>query len=238
MGNDINIFLMPRAAIFGGSFNPPHLGHAIAAQAAIAAADLDRLYWVPTRRPPHKSACGLAPLPQRAYMLRLALADSPSSRVFCEPATVSGYAIDTFAFLRDREPTYQWSWLLGLDAFARLPYWYRRQELIPAMTWLVVPRCSLVAPNILDGPAVGGVPTANPLESFTAADAMTIFERAISHLHDQGIPIRARLLPGPIVDISATALRDRYAAGKSCAHWVPVAVDRYIIETGLYRETL
>ncbi|MEO0946918.1 MAG: nicotinate (nicotinamide) nucleotide adenylyltransferase [Cyanobacteria bacterium J06641_5] len=235
MGNDINIFLMPRAAIFGGSFNPPHLGHLIAAQAAIAAADLDRFYWVPTRYPPHKSACGLAPLTQRAYMLRLALADNPNNRVVCEPATASGYAIDTFAFLRDREPTFQWIWLLGLDAFARLPYWYRRQELVPAMTWLVVPRCSFATPSALDELVADGVPPGNALESFYVK---TIFERTLAHLHDQGIPIQTHLLSGPVVDISATAIRARYATGQSCAHWVPVAVDRYITETGLYREIL
>lgn len=231
MGNDINIYLMQRAAIFGGSFNPPHLGHAIAAQAAIATANLDRLYWVPARRPPHKSGCELAPLPQRTYMLRLALADKPSSCVACEPATGSGYAIDTFALLRDREPGYQWSWLLGLDAFARLPYWYRRQELVPAVTWLVVPRI-LAAPSALEAAIASRVPATNPPG---AAPMTVIFERTVAHLHGQGIPIQARLLSGPTLDISATAIRARYASGQSCAHLVPEAVDRYVTKSGLYR---
>ena len=229
---------MQHAALFGGSFNPPHLGHTIVAQTAIALAGLDRLYWVPSRRPPHKSSRELAPLSRRAYMLRLALADDTVSRVACEPATSSGYAIDTFAFLRDREPNYQWSWLLGLDAFARLPYWYRRQELIPALTWLVVPRL-LAAPEAIEVGMAGGVPPAIApnAETQAAARMATIFERTLSRLHDRGIAIQARLLPVPAIDISATAIRARYAAGQRCAHWVSRAVDRYITETGLYRET-
>lgn len=229
---------MPRAAIFGGSFNPPHLGHLIAARAAIASADLDRLYWVPARRPPHKPAGDLAPLAKRAYMLRLALADDPISRIVCEPIASPGYGWDTFEFLRDREPNCQWSWLLGLDAFTRLPYWYRRQELVPAISWLVVPRL-LGAPNSLESATTGEVPTkenagANLSER---ARATIVFEQTLARLRERGTPAEASLLPMPLIELSATDLRARYGVGKSCLQWVPAAVDRYILKTGLYRET-
>ncbi len=222
MRNDIKIQFMSRAAVFGGSFNPPHLGHLLVAQTAIATAGLDRLYWIPTHRPPHKAASDLAPLPQRAYMSRLALADNRVCRVVCEPEKRSGYALDTFEFAREREPNCQWSWLLGLDAFARLPYWYQREELAPAVDWLVAPRLP-AAPEPLEVTAPDRVPAT--------------FERTIARLQSQGIAIRARLLLMAPLEISSTVIRDRYAAGLSCSHLLPGAVERYIAMKGLYGST-
>lgn len=220
---------MQRAAIFGGSFDPPHLGHLSVAQAAIATEGIDRLCWVPARCPPHKAANSLAPLPQRAYMLRLALADDRACRVASEPAMASGYAIDTFARIGAREPDCQWSWLLGLDAFVRLPYWYRREELVPAITWLVAPR-TIATPESLEGTTTTEVPAVSWQQ-----DIVRPFEGAIARLHLQGIAIQARLLAMPPVAISSTAIRDRRAAGLSCRHLLSPAVDRYLAMKGLYR---
>ncbi|MFH2040120.1 MAG: adenylyltransferase/cytidyltransferase family protein, partial [Chloroflexota bacterium] len=96
-----------RIGIFGGTFDPPHIGHLILAGEAQGALHLDRLLWLLTPDPPHKSGQSLAGLEHRQVMLELCLANNPNfelSRLDIERPGPH-YAVDTMNILAAQYPT-------------------------------------------------------------------------------------------------------------------------------------
>lgn len=227
---DIKICDMSRVAIFGGSFNPVHWGHLLVAQTALTTCQLERVIWVPDRHPPHKSPVSGASFEQRLHALRLALADFREFSAFELPNAIErpGYAIAIWEQLRSEGRASEWHWIVGTDAFARLPYWYGRERLVPAVTWLVAPRelpCQSdrsVSPK--EAPGKPGVPSSSE----------TVYREVLEKLRVQGIEIRAQLLSSPAVGISASLIRSYCRARRSIRFLVPEAVRAYIEAEGLY----
>ncbi|HIK40018.1 nicotinate (nicotinamide) nucleotide adenylyltransferase [Thermoleptolyngbya sp. M55_K2018_002] len=147
---------MQRLGIFGGTFNPPHFGHLHIAESALRQAQLDRVLWVPAAVPPHRQGQDLVAIAHRLELVKRAIAPHPSFALCCVDPKTAGdrsYAIDLLHQLETQYYTQyisndhgieaadnQWFWIIGQDAFATLPRWYRRRELIPRCTWLVAPR--------------------------------------------------------------------------------------------------
>ena len=138
---------MPNIAIFGGTFNPIHWGHLFIAEAAVDQFCLDRVLWVPTAFPPHKTQ-PLVAFEHRLEMIRRAIADHPAftvsavvnqQRVDSQQPGAS-YAIDTLQTLQTLEPNARWYWIIGSDAFQSLPKWRASQSLADRCIWLVAPR--------------------------------------------------------------------------------------------------
>lgn len=133
---------MEKIGLFGGSFDPVHDGHVHIAHAAIEAAGLDSLVFIPCRQSPHKIRSTQASAEQRLEMLQLALADWPAVSIddleLTRPAP--SYSWQTVLTYRERFPTAQLFWLLGTDQWLALPRWARPDVLAQELTFIVCQR--------------------------------------------------------------------------------------------------
>ncbi|MFN7814183.1 MAG: nicotinate (nicotinamide) nucleotide adenylyltransferase, partial [Planctomycetia bacterium] len=126
-----------RIGIFGGSFNPVHMGHLIAAECAREQAGLDRVVFIPAAVPPHKQDATLAPAEHRLEMLRLAVGGHEAFAISTIELDRGGlsWTVETLATLRREWPDDEFVLLLGPDAVAGLPSW-REPEKIAALAEL------------------------------------------------------------------------------------------------------
>jgi nicotinate-nucleotide adenylyltransferase len=217
---------MGQVAIFGGTFDPVHWGHLLLAETALSQLGLDKVIWVPTRRPPHKQ--GLA-YEHRRLMVERAIALNPAFGIAsvetAHPDT--DYAIETLAYLQDIYPNHQWYWILGLDAFQTLPLWYRREKLIPACYWLVAPRPGTRAKtDSLFTKSISAQEGNDTQESWC--------QQVTGQLASQDIPIRWQLLQMPPVGISSSLIRQYCRQRRSIRYLVPEDVRAYITTYNLY----
>jgi len=120
-----------RVGIFGGTFDPPHLGHLIAAGDAHALLALDRVLWVPAAEPPHKPAAGRTQPGIRMEMVAAAVAGDERFGVNDLELQRPGpsYTVDTLRQLRDQWPAVDLVLLLGADALRDLPSWREPEEI-------------------------------------------------------------------------------------------------------------
>ena len=119
--------------IFGGTFDPPHLGHLILAAEALYQLQLNRLLWVLTPEPPHKPGRPIAPLPHRLEMLQRAIAQTPGFELSSIEIDRPGphYTIDTLEILRIQFPAADFALLIGGDSLRDLPGWHRPDLRVP-----------------------------------------------------------------------------------------------------------
>ena len=131
-----------RVGLMGGTFDPIHLGHLLAAERALEAAGLDEVRFMPAHRPPHKAAPPAAPPEHRRAMVELAIAGNDRFRL--EPIELDrgglSYAADTAALLAAREPDADWYWIIGGDMAQYLPKWNRIRELAERVRFLAMTR--------------------------------------------------------------------------------------------------
>lgn len=123
---------MKKVCIFGGTFNPPHIGHLIMANEVYHALDFDEIRFMPNANPPHKEATQLATGEQRLHMLELAI--ESFSYFSIDPIEIErggvSYSFDTMMELQKLEPQTQFSFLIGADMIAYLSQWYKIDELV------------------------------------------------------------------------------------------------------------
>jgi nicotinate-nucleotide adenylyltransferase len=142
--------------LYGGSFDPIHLGHVLVGQAAIEELNLARLFYIPAARSPFKSDLQPAPAEQRLAMLRLALA----GRTNCEVDEVeiqrggTSFTIDTVRYFASRFPDAKLFYLIGADNVTSLPQWRAAAELAERAEFVVIPRPG-EAPAALPAPFRG-----------------------------------------------------------------------------------
>lgn len=194
-------------ALFGGTFDPPHLGHLALCHAARDRLGPDRLLWILTPDPPHKRGRPLTTLPHRLAMVELALQGEPFelSRVDIErPAP--HYALDTVRILAEQNPGADLLYLMGSDSLNDLPTWHRPADLLAALRYLGVMRRPGETPDL---------PT---------------LEQVLP-----GLTAKVRFVDAPPVEISSTDIRQRVRSGEPFEHLLPPAVARYIHEHHLYR---
>lgn len=131
-----------RLGLYGGSFDPLHLGHLLVAQAALEELLLDRLYFIPAAQSPFKPGSRPAPDAARLRMLRRSLAGR--TRIEVHPGELGrggvSYSIDTVREFRDRWPQAGLFWLIGADHVPTLPQWRDADELATEVTFVVIPR--------------------------------------------------------------------------------------------------
>jgi len=130
-----------RIAIFGGTFDPIHNAHLEVARRAAEQFDLDRVLVVPAAHPPHKSRATHAPYEDRVRMAELACHDDPRLSVSrLEENTEHSYSIDTIEKLRRAAPGDEIFFIIGADAFAEIRTWWRWQDVIREVCFIVVSR--------------------------------------------------------------------------------------------------
>ncbi|QRG70535.1 nicotinate-nucleotide adenylyltransferase [Brevibacillus choshinensis] len=122
---------MKHVGIMGGTFDPIHCGHLLAAEQAREQAGLDEVWFMPTHIPPHKKRDGLTSAATRLQMVELAVADHESFRVTDIELKREGpsYTYDTIVQLVDQFPDCRFSFIIGGDMVEILPKWYRYEEL-------------------------------------------------------------------------------------------------------------
>jgi len=194
-----------RIGILGGTFDPIHLGHLAAAQAAIDCAQLDRVLVLPAGQPPHRHDA-VADAKHRLAMSRLAVEGDRRLEVSDVEIRRQGlsYTVDTLRELRQTYPRDELFLILGWDAARMFATWHEPQKVRELASIVVVTRPGSPHPDDQAMRAAGLDPQA------------TI------------------LCVRPTPDISGSALRRAIAKGESLADRVPDAVERYMVEHGLY----
>lgn len=131
-----------RIGLFGGTFDPVHLGHALVAQAAMEEARLDRLFFVPAARSPFKEALTPSSGADRLRWLRLTLSGHSRYEVDTSEIERGGvsFAIETVKAYQTFFPGAQLYYLIGADHVEKLPLWREGQQLAESLHFLVVPR--------------------------------------------------------------------------------------------------
>lgn len=198
-----------RIGIFGGTFDPPHIGHLILAAESKSQLKLDRLLWILTPTPPHKLHQPITPLEVRLELVMAVINADVSfefSRVDIDREGPH-YAVDTLHLLAKDYPQDELVYLIGGDSLHNLPGWYHPQELIGACAEIGVMR--------------------RPEDQ---ADLLAL-ENALP-----GITSKLRIVNAPLVEISARDIRARIAEGKPFRYLLPEVVYKIILERGLYRQ--
>ena len=202
---------MNKIGIFGGTFDPPHIGHQVLAAEAYVQLRLDRVLWVLTPDPPHKQSLQFAPLDARQAMVNAAIASSTAfefSRVEIDRAGPH-YAYDTVRLIAEQHPGTAISYLIGEDSLFDLPRWYRPQDLVHACDEFGVMRRA---------------GRSFPLEQLESTLP--------------GISAKIRYIDAPIIQISSSFIRERIATGGQFRYYLPEGVYREIISRGLYTSKL
>ena len=140
-----------RIALFGGSFDPPHLGHVLAALWAFCQVPLDAIWVLPVDRHPYASKSAMSPWEQRWQLVQAAFAPLPFVSVRDdERRNPSGTTFDLVSALRAAHPRHRWYLITGSDTHADLEQWYRGSELLTMISPIAVPRggCEDARPSL------------------------------------------------------------------------------------------
>jgi nicotinate-nucleotide adenylyltransferase len=196
-----------RLGIFGGTFNPPHLGHLVCAQEAYIQLRLDRVMLIPARIPPHKPVEDEPGVEHRLELCRLAVAGDDRMDVSTLEIERPGpsYTIDTLKQLHEQTPDGDLFLIVGGDIAAGLPSWRDPQGVLELATLAVAKR--------------RGTPRSR-------------VDRALHELNGEA---RAQFFRMPRIGISSTLIRRRVRAGQPVRYLVPDAVESYIEREALYR---
>lgn len=199
--------------LFGGTFDPVHHGHLIAARAVAEHRGFSRITFVPSARPPHKdAACAAAA--DRLAMLHLATSDEAMFDVCDLELQRSGpsYTFDTLTALRARAgEDVELHLLVGADTLADLPNWHRAAEVVQLAGVVVAAR----------------PPWDRRMEGILAALRQRLGPGVVERIAEG-------IVATPLIDISSSDIRRRVAAGRSIRFLVPEAVRQYIEGHGLY----
>lgn len=129
-----------RLGLFGGRFDPPHLGHLLAAQEAAEELELHELWFIPAQCPPHKAAMTAAE--HRFNMTLLATASHPGFRVSRLEIERGGpsYSFDTVSHIKGQRPQVELFFITGADAYEQIASWHRARELVETAQMIAVSR--------------------------------------------------------------------------------------------------
>jgi nicotinate-nucleotide adenylyltransferase len=199
-----------RIGLFGGTFDPPHLGHLILAGEAHAQLGLTRLLWVLNPTPPHKLNQELTPIEQRLAMLERAIETDPAFELSRLELDRPGpyYTLDTVEQARMTDPEADVVLVIGSDSLRDLPSWHRAADLVTACREIGVMRRPGRSADL------PGLEAALP-----------------------GIRARVRFVDAPLLEIASSDIRQRVANGEPFRYYVPPPVYEYILEHDLYKNS-
>ncbi len=197
-----------KVGIMGGTFNPIHMAHLILAQSSLEQLGLQKILFMPSKRPPHKRNDLIADDKHREKMVELAIQNNPSFELSRVELLREGttYTSDTLQQLNQENPDITYYFILGADSLFQLENWWE-PEVILKLAHIVA--------------AVRGQETREELKA--QAEHLTAKFHAKIHI-----------LNTPYLDIASHELRDKLSKGNSIRYMVPEAVYEYIREHQLY----
>lgn len=202
-----------RVGVFGGSFDPVHLGHLWVAESAAETLELDLVRWIPAATSPLKPAGPVASGEARLQMLRLALSGSPlhlpDDREL-RRGEVS-FTVDTLESLREEAPDDELFLLIGSDSLASFGLWKSPERILSLASLAVIQRGGEAAMN------------------WTVLDALP---EGWSRCEAKQFAVTV-----PTIEVSSSSLRERIRAGKSIRYRTPRAVEAFLEAERLYRSS-
>jgi nicotinate-nucleotide adenylyltransferase len=199
-----------RIGLFGGTFDPPHLGHLILASEARSQLGLTRLLWTVTPDPPHKQDQLITPLKHRLAMVKLAIEDNPFFELSDVELDRPGpqYTVDTIKLVAEQNPDAEIVPVLGGDSLQDLPTWHEPKQIVYAAHWVGVMR--------------------RPGEEVN----LDQLERDLP-----GIKSKVHYVDAPLLEIASREIRTRVATGKPFRYYLPEPVYEYIEQHHLYQQS-
>ncbi len=201
-----------RVGVFGGSFDPVHLGHLWIAESAAEALGLDQVRWIPAATSPLKPHGPRAPAEARVQMLRLALAGS-SLHIVDDREVTRGkisFTVETLDSLRQEFPTDELFLIIGSDSLATLDQWRSPDKILSLAKLAVIQRA------------------ADPVIDWSVLDRVLGAQR-----RDANLQFAVTI---PQIEISSGEMRERIRSGRSIRYRTPRAVESLIVAENLYRD--
>ena len=201
--------MMKTIGLFGGTFDPVHLGHRHILEAALAAIDFEKVIVMPARIPPHKAASGLSTSRQRFEMCKLAFSDLDKIEVSDYELTREGksYSYYTVQHIRELYPDHRICFIMGSDQLLTFHQWYRYQELLSMITIVSVSREDEISDTQLK-------------------------EYAEELSKDHGKVITLSVKP---FELSSTQIRESIKNNIDCSCYLDKKVVKYIMDHKLYK---
>ncbi len=198
-----------KIGILGGTFDPIHNGHIEVALTALHQFELDEVWLMPAKYPPHKQQKEITGDHQRITMLYLAVEEHPELQVslFEYERQELSYTADTLRLLKEQYPDDVFYYIMGEDSLKSLPKWYQPQEIVRRAVILVASR----EPE---------------------SDSV----RKLANMRRQEFEADVHVLNVPWNPVSSTEIRRRVACCEEINDLVPESVGEYILEQGLYSE--
>lgn len=213
-----------KVGLFGGTFDPVHMGHLRAAEEIRECFGLDEVYFIPSALPPHKQSSHVTPPEHRLEMLRLAI-DSNAHFDICDyeiKRQSTSYTIETLRYLTQTHPERDYYFIVGHELFAEIESWREYHKLFSLSNFIVMTR-----PGFSNNES-DELPLAlkNDFSYANREENVRIYinnkDKTIAFTHIRGF------------EISSTEVRHLAAAGKSIKYLVPEQVEDYIASNELY----
>lgn len=194
--------------VFGGTFDPPHLGHLVLAELARSALRLSEVVFIPASQPPHKRGEPITAAKHRLAMTRYSIASNPRFSISTVDLDRPGpsYTLDTLRLLKEQwGKTVDIYFIIGADSLVEFPTWHRPADILELCRLAVVARPGVTVD-------------------------LTALEEQVPGIRD-----RVYLVPTPLIGISSTTIRERVAANRTIKYLVTEETEAYIYRHDLYR---
>lgn len=209
--------------LFGGTFNPIHLGHLRGAEEIREAFGLEEVVFIPAAIPPHKAVEEVIDARHRLEMVRLATAINPSFSTSDIELSRPGksYSIDTIRYFREKKPDGLF-FILGREAFVEIETWKEFETLFSLCYFIVMTR-----PGFQKTPPLSQLPK-------TLIPAFRYDQKIEAWIHLSGHSLYFKEIT--FLDISSTKVRELIERGESVRYLIPAEVEAYVQRHGLYRK--
>lgn len=213
-----------RAGLFGGTFDPVHLGHLRAAEEIREILSLDKVYFIPAAIAPHKQASNATPSSHRLEMLRLAVSDNPGFEVcdFELSKDTPSYTVETLRYLKKTKPESEFYFMVGNELFREIDTWREWRELFRLANFAVITRPGYSEPGGKKLPLA----LENDFSYYKGREDVIFYKDKNSSL------IAFSRIMG--LEVSSTEIRRCVNSGRSIKYLVPASVEEYILRHGIY----
>lgn len=200
-------FQNKKIGIMGGTFDPIHIGHLAIAQEAVEYKKLDKVLFIPTGNPPHKTEKEKTKAEIRLEMVKRAVEDNNFFKVddYEVRKKEPSYSAKTMEYLKERYPESELYFIMGEDSLLNIESWYRYEEFLEYVVVLVAKRLG---------------------------ENSEILEDKVEDLKSKGY--RVEIVPSHYLEISATNIRGKVKNGENPKYYLKQEVYDYILEEGLY----